>query len=195
MMMKNTMVKIGLIFFPFAIGVIILFSQDSLLSLSQKEAIEKALSDINKAPDFTLKAINDSTYTLSELKGNVVLINFWATWCGPCRMEIPEFNELYEEYHNRGFELLGISISDTKKQLKNYINSYKVKYPLLYGSTKDLSKITRDYGGVYAVPSSFLVGKNGDMLWSYPGAILKNYDPQTFADLIYKIEKELKTEE
>ncbi len=194
-MIKSTMVKGVLIFLSFIIGFIVLFSQDSLLSVSQKEAIEKALSDINKAPDFTLKAINDSTYTLSKLKGNVVLINFWATWCGPCRMEIPEFNELYEKYHNKGFELLGISISDTKKQLKNYTNSYKVKYPLLYGSANDLNKITTDFGGVYAVPSSFLVNKNGEIVWSYPGAILKNYDPQTFADLIYKIEKELKAEE
>ena len=195
MMIKSTMVKGVLIFLSFIIGFIVLFSQDSLLSVSQKEAIEKALSDINKAPDFTLKAINDSTYTLSKLKGNVVLINFWATWCGPCRMEIPEFNELYEKYHNKGFELLGISISDTKKQLKNYTNSYKVKYPLLYGSANDLNKITTDFGGVYAVPSSFLVNKNGEIVWSYPGAILKNYDPQTFADLVYKIEKELKAEE
>ena len=194
-MIKSSMVKGVLIFFSFIIGFIVLFSQDSLLSVSQKEAIEKALSDINKAPDFTLKAINDSTYTLSKLEGNVVLINFWATWCGPCRMEIPEFNELYEKYHDEGFELLGISISDTKKQLKNYTNSYKVKYPLLYGSANDLNKITTDFGGVYAVPSSFLVDKNGKMVWSYPGAILKNYDPQTFADLIYKIEKELKAEE
>ena len=194
-MIKSTMVKGKFIFLSFIIGVIVLFSQDSLLSVSQKEAIEKALSDINKAPDFTLKAINDSTYTLSKLEGNVVLINFWATWCGPCRMEIPEFNELYEKYHDEGFELLGISISDTKKQLKNYTNSYKVKYPLLYGSANDLNKITTDFGGVYAVPSSFLVDKNGEMVWSYPGAILKNYDPQTFADLIYKIEKELKAEE
>ena len=194
-MIKSTMVKGVLIFLSFIIGFIVLFSQDSLLSVSQKEAIEKALSDINKAPDFTLKAINDSTYTLSKLKGNVVLINFWATWCGPCRMEIPEFNELYEKYHNEGFELLGISISDTKKQLKNYTNSYKVKYPLLYGSANDLNKITTDFGGVYAVPSSFLVDKNGEMVWSYPGAILKNYDPQTFADLVYIIEKELKAEE
>ena len=192
--MQNKFRNSILFFCSFIIGLIILFSQDSLLSLSQKEAVEKALANINKAPDFTLQGINDSTYTLSELNGNVVLINFWATWCGPCRMEIPEFNELYDTYHKKGFELLGISISDSKKQLKNYTNSYKVKYPLLYGSTKQLSKITRDYGGVYAVPSSFLVGKNGDIIWSFPGAILKNYDPQTFADLIYKIEKELKVE-
>ena len=192
--MQNKFRNSILFFCSFIIGLIILFSQDSLLSLSQKEAVEKALANINKAPDFTLQGINDSTYTLSELNGNVVLINFWATWCGPCRMEIPEFNELYDTYHKKGFELLGISISDSKKQLKNYTNSYKVKYPLLYGSTKQLSKITRDYGGVYAVPSSFLVGKNGNIIWSFPGAILKNYDPQTFADLIYKIEKELKVE-
>ena len=194
--MKNIFIKIFIAVFSFTIGYIILFSQDTLLiSPNQKAAINKVLEDINKAPDFTLKAIDDSTFTLSELEGKVVLINFWATWCGPCRMEIPEFNELYENYHERGFELLGISISDTKKQLKNYTNSYKVEYPLLYGSTKDLNKITKDYGGVYAVPSSFLIGRNGNIIWSYPGAILKNYDPQTFADLIYKIEKELKIEE
>ena len=55
-----------------------------------------------------------------------------------------------------------------------------------------MNKIMKDYGGVYAVPSSFLVGKNGNIVWSYPGAILKNYDPQTFATLLYEIEKELK---
>jgi len=194
--MNNIFIKISMVVCSCTIGYIILFSQDtSLINPNQKAAINKVLEDINKAPDFTLKAIDDSTFTLSELEGKVVLINFWATWCGPCRMEIPEFNELYENYHERGFELLGISISDTKKQLKNYTNSYKVEYPLLYGSTKDLNKITKDYGGVYAVPSSFLIGRNGNIIWSYPGAILKNYDPQTFADLIYKIEKELKIEE
>ena len=57
-----------------------------------------------------------------------------------------------------------------------------------------MNKIMRDYDGVYAVPSSFLIGKNGNIIWKYPGAILKNYDPQTYADLIYKIEKALKVE-
>ena len=148
----------------------------------------------DKAPDFTLQSINDSTYTLSKMEDKVVLINFWATWCGPCRMEIPEFNELQEKYHKKGLEIVGISVSDTKKQLKNFIKSFNVEYPLLYGNAKDMNRIMRDYGGVYAVPSSFLIGKNGVIVWSYPGAILKNYDPQTFANLIYKIEKELEGE-
>ena len=107
-------------------------------------------------------------------------------------MEIPEFNELYKNYHEKGFEILGISVSDSKKQLKNFTKSFAVDYPLLYGNTNDMNNIMKDYGGVYAVPSSFLIGKEGSIIWSYPGAILKLYDPQTFSALVYKIEKELK---
>ena len=66
---------------------------------------------------------------------------------------------------------------------------------MLYGGTREMNKIMKDYGGVYAVPSSFLIGKNGSIIWKYPGAILKDYDPQTFATLVYKIEKELKNQE
>jgi peroxiredoxin len=177
------------------IGYIALFSQDTLITLSQKEKVKKALQDINKAPDFTLQTLNDSSYTLSNLRGKVVLINFWATWCGPCRMEIPEFNELHKSYNEKGLEILGISVSDNKNQLKNFAKSFAVDYPLLYGSTRDMNKIMKDYGGVYAVPSTFLVGKKGSIVWKYPGAILKDYDPQTFATLIYEIEKGLKENE
>ena len=187
-------IKLLLIIFLGIIGYIALFSQDTLITLSQKEKVKNVLQDINKAPDFTLLSINDSSYTLSKMEGKVVLINFWATWCGPCRMEIPEFNELQKTYHERGLNILGISVSDNKKQLKNFTKSFAVDYPLLYGSAKDMNKVMRDYDGVYAVPSSFLIGKNGNIIWKYPGAILKNYDPQTFADLVYKIEKELKVE-
>ena len=192
--MKNKIFKLLLSVFVGTIGYMLLFSQDTLINLSQKEKVRKVLQDINKAPDFTLESINDSIYTLSKMEGKVVFINFWATWCGPCRMEIPEFNEFQKHYHENGLEILGISISDNKKQLKNFAKSFSVDYPLLYGSAKEMNKIMRDYGGVYAVPSSFLIGKNGNIVWSYPGAILKNYDPHTFADLIYRIEKELKVE-
>ena len=174
------------------LGFFLLFSQELKLNLSQKKALNKVLGDINKAPDFTLTAMNDSVYMLSKLEGKVVLINFWATWCGPCRMEIPELNEMHKSYHEKGLEILGISVSDNKKQLKNFAKSFAVDYPLLYGGAREMNKIMKDYGGVYAVPSSFLVGKNGNIVWSYPGAILKNYDPQTFATLLYEIEKELK---
>ena len=192
--MKNKIVQFIIIISLVVLGYFLLFGQDTLLTLSQRIAVKKALEDINKAPDFTLTTMNDSIYTLSKLEGKVVLINFWATWCGPCRMEIPEFNELQKNYHEKGLEILGISVSDNKKQLKNFAKSFAVDYPLLYGSARDINKVMRDYGGVYAVPSSFLVGKNGSIVWSYPGAILKNYDPLTFSALVYEIEKELKVE-
>ena len=191
--MKNKIFRVFIISVLGILGYFLLFSQqDSLITLSQRDALQKVLGDINKAPDFTFNTMNDSVYTLSALEGKVVLINFWATWCGPCRMEIPEFNELYKSYHEKGLEILGISIDDNKKQLKNFAKSFAVDYPLLYGSARDMNKVMKDYGGVYAVPSSFLIGKEGSIIWSYPGAILKLYDPQTFAALVYEIEKELK---
>ena len=193
--MKNKVIRFIIIGLFGIIGYLLLFSQDSLISITQREAVREALADINKAPDFTLTALNDSVYNLKDLEDKVVLINFWATWCGPCRMEIPEFNELHKSYHEKGLEILGISVSDNKKQLKNFTKSFAVDYPLLYGGTREMNKIMKDYGGVYAVPSSFLIGKKGSIIWKYPGAILKNYDPQTFATLVYEIEKELKKQE
>jgi len=172
----------------------------TLLSLSFNDEIPSDLldklkevtQDINKASDFTLKSVNaDSIYTLSEMNDKVVLINFWATWCGPCRMEIPDFNELYKKYHRENFEILGISISDTEDQLQNFLKAYNIDYPILYGSQNDMQKIIIDYGGVYSIPMSFLIGKNNQIKRVYPGAILKQFDPNMFADLIFNIESSI----
>ena len=171
-----------------------------LLSFSFSEKIpddllnklKEVTQDVNKASDFSLKSINaDSIYTLSELKDKVVLINFWATWCGPCRMEIPDFNELYEKYPREEFEILGISISDTAEQLKNFLKAYKIDYPVLYGNQSEMQKIIIDYGGVYSIPMSFLIGKDNEVKRVYPGAILKQYDPNMFADLVFNIENSI----
>lgn len=153
-----------------------------------KSLIEKSK---NYAPDFKLNDSNDSLYVLSDLRGKVVLINFWATWCGPCRMEIPDFIELYDKYNDKGFEILGISLSDSKEALVNFANVYKVNYPFLYGNNKQINEITNLYGGVPAVPWSFLVGNNGEIIDTYPGAILKQYDPVTYSRLEQTIISEL----
>ena len=153
-----------------------------------KSLIEKSK---NYAPDFKLNDSNDSLYVLSDLRGKVVLINFWATWCGPCRMEIPDFIELHDKYNDKGFEILGISLSDSKDALINFANIYKVNYPLLYGNNKQINEITNLYGGVPAVPWSFLVGINGEIIDTYPGAILKQYDPVTYSRLEQTIISEL----
>ncbi|MBC8311670.1 MAG: TlpA family protein disulfide reductase [Candidatus Marinimicrobia bacterium] len=167
-----------------------LIAQDGISS-AQREAIKKMTESINTAPDFTLTSLADSTYTLSNMKDKVVLVNFWATWCGPCRMEIPDFNELYLKHHKEGFEILGIAMDGTKKSLKNFTKSYKMEYPILYGSARDLNKVSMDYGGVMSLPTSVLIGKNNEVIRTYPGAILKSYNPQQYATFVYEIEKAL----
>jgi len=161
------------------------------ISASQLEAIKEITKDINIAPDFSLSSLDDSTYTLSNMKNNVILVNFWATWCGPCRMEIPDFNELYLKHHKEGLEILGIAMDGTKKSLKNFTKSYKMEYPILYGNARDLSKVSMDYGGVVSLPTSVLIGRNNEVIRTYPGAILKSYNPQQYAAFVYEIEKAL----
>lgn len=161
------------------------------ITAAQLEAIKKLTENINTAPDFTLSSLDDSTYTLSNMKDNVVLLNFWATWCGPCRMEIPDFNELYLKHHKEGFEILGIAMDGTKKSLKNFTKSYTMEYPILYGNARDLNKVSMDYGGVMSLPTSVLIGKNNEVIRTYPGAILKSYNPQHYAAFVYEIEKAL----
>ena len=128
---------------------------------------------------------------LKQLKGKVVLINFWATWCGPCRMEIPDLNELYAKYNDLGLEILGVSTSDSEKQLKEFKSSYNIFYPLLYGNPSDTYKIQMEYG-VYSIPISFLVDKKGELIRVYSGLISKQYNSNAYTDLIINIEKALK---
>ncbi len=177
------------------LSVIILllsFSFATDITPEQLDKVKEITKDINKASDFSLKSISaDSVYTLSKMNDKVILINFWATWCGPCRMEIPDFNELYEKYSEKGFEILGVSISDTKDQLIKFLKAYKIDYPVLYGNQIEMQKMISDYGGVYSVPMSFLIGKNNQIKRVYPGAILKQYDPSMYSDLIFNIETSL----
>ena len=146
-------------------------SQDSL-----DNVIISLLEDINKVPDFSLKSNKGDLYNIRDLEGKVILLNFWATWCGPCRMEIPELNEMQAKYGEDNFMILGISISDTKKALDDFMKYYEVEYPLLYGNPKEIEKVLIDYGGIFSVPTSILINKKGEEIFSYPGAILKSYD-------------------
>ena len=164
-----------------------LFPNENKISPELKRMVDEATRDINKAADFILYDINGKKISLSDYKGRVVLINFWATWCGPCRMEIPDLKELKKKYGKRGFEVLGISISDKQSMLKKFSDAYDITYPLLYGSSSEMGNIAANYGGLQAVPQSFLVDSDGRIVLHFPGAILKNYDPRSFNMLEQKI--------
>ena len=167
--------------------IIFLISINFIFSQNNEEP------DYIPAPDFTLSLFNsksvlseDSSITLSSLTGNVVLLNFWATWCGPCIAEIPEFNDLYNKYKMEGLEILGVSVSDNYRQLEKFTKKIDVQYKLLFGTTDNMSSVMQDYGNVYSVPISFLINREGLVVRGYPGAILGEYWSSLLKDDILK---------
>ena len=117
----------------------------------------------------------DSLIKLDMFKNKVILLNFWATWCGPCIAEIPEFNSLYSKYNSDGFEILSISVNDSENQLKKFTNKIDVDYKILFGSLEDMSIVIQNYGGFNSVPVSYLINREGMVVRGYPGAILGEY--------------------
>lgn len=109
--------------------------------------------------DFTLKDMNDADFKLADLKGKVVLVNFWASWCGPCLQEIPEFVKVREAYASKGFEIVGISIDDTAQQLRDFAAKYKTNYPLVQVT----AEVEEAYGPVFGLPTSILIARDGSV--------------------------------
>ena len=123
-----------------------------------------------KAPDFTLKTSDGKTIQLSKLKGKVVLVNFWAAWCGPCRYEIPDFMDVYTQYKSKGFELIGIALDEEGWEVvKPYATEQKINYPIVVGD----GELAMAYGGIEAIPTSFLVDKDGYIVGKHVGVLPK----------------------
>jgi peroxiredoxin len=119
------------------------------------------------APDFTLKAVQDGKeYSLSQLKGKVVLINFFTYFCGPCREEMPHLSQMDQELKGQGFQTLGIGLSSTPDQLKQIVSQLKLAYPVLEGT----DAVSKAYGGVELVPLTFIIDKQGNIAHKVLGA-------------------------
>jgi thiol-disulfide isomerase/thioredoxin len=114
------------------------------------------------APDFALKSLPDGkTLQLSSLKGKAVLVNFWATWCEPCKAEIPWLIELQKKYGPQGLQIVGVTKEDSdEKTIANFAQKMGMNYPILVGTTKVLDS----YGGIDGLPTSFFIDRSGKVV-------------------------------
>ena len=109
------------------------------------------------APDFVLKSATGENLRLSEYRGEVVMINFWATWCGPCRQEMPLLDDLYSRYRRVGFSLLGVNIDDDARRAMQMVDELGVNFPVLFDERKEVSRLYE----VQAMPVTVLVDRAG----------------------------------
>lgn len=118
-----------------------------------------------KAPDFTLPAIGGTNLRLQEQRGRVVMVNFWATWCGPCRVEMPHLNRLYDKYRGSGFVLLGVNIDEEPRKAADLAAKLGLRFPVLFDSEK---KVSRLYD-LSAMPSTVLIDRDGRVRYIHRG--------------------------
>lgn len=117
------------------------------------------------APDFALKSGQGENLRLSEFRGEVVMINFWATWCGPCRQEMPLLDELYGRYQKVGFQLLGVNLDDDQRRAEQMAKNLGVQFPVLYDESKDVSRLYE----VNAMPVTVLIDRSGVVRYTHYG--------------------------
>ncbi|MFO7448039.1 MAG: TlpA disulfide reductase family protein [Ignavibacteriaceae bacterium] len=125
-----------------------------------------------KAPEFNLKSTDGKDVKLSDYSGKIVILDFWATWCGPCRMGVPDLVELQNEYKDK-LVVIGISldqVSGTVNDVKPFMQEYKINYPVIFGN----EQIAMDYGNIQAIPTSFIIDQQGNVTNRYVGLTHKS---------------------
>ena len=155
------------------------FFQIDLNSSSKANAAEK--SNLKPAPDFTLKDINGKDVKLSDFKGKVVVVDFWATWCAPCRMELPHLIELQKKFEKQGFTFIGISVDEEGvKVVKPFSEKNKINYPILISD----DKVQKDFGGIFGYPTAFLIDQKGNIVKKYFGYTSKQVFEKDISSLL-----------
>jgi thiol-disulfide isomerase/thioredoxin len=148
------------------------------LNKEQKDAMEISNSS-NKAPDFSLVGPENKKVSLSDYKGKVVIVDFWATWCPPCRKGIPDLIDLQSEFGSK-IAVIGISVdTDTKNQVASFAKNNNMNYTVLFATPE----VVQSYGNIESIPTSFIIDKNGNIVNQYVGLTPK----ETYVSEIKKL--------
>lgn len=154
-----------------------------IVACSPSRPVPSAVKNSNqrkKAPDFALKDGSGKLVHLADYKGKVILLDFWATWCGPCKIEIPWFTEFERKYKDRGFEVLGVSMDDDGwKVVAPFVQEKKINYRVLMGDDKTGDQ----YGGLEALPTTFVIDRSGRIASVHVGLTNK----KDFSDAIEQL--------
>lgn len=141
---------------------------------------EQTKNDLLPAPDFTLETMEGTSFTLSEQKGKIVILNIWATWCAPCREEIPDFMEIQEEMEEH---LLFVGVSVDEKGwdvVVPFAEEFEINYPIVL----DDGTVSEKYGPIMGIPMSFIINEEGDVAYVIPGMIRKELLQRTLEEMI-----------
>ncbi len=193
---KNNLMKsknIALVVFAVGLGVLTWRSSNAssggacfarlFPTSSQVRPIANTEGAGKAAPAFELKDLEGKTVKLSDFKGKVVLLNFWATWCPPCREEIPDLVALQNEYKDKGLVVLGVSLDQNgPAQVKSFVSRMKINYPVVIGD----EKMAMSYGSIQAIPTTFYIDRAGKIAGMHEGGADKEMFEQAVKPLLEK---------
>jgi len=149
---------------------------------AQSPACDKPSKPANL--NFTLKDSAGKDFNLSSQKGKVILLDFWATWCPPCKVEIPWFVEFQGKYGPKGLIVIGVSVDDPAAALKPFGEKFKVNYPLLVGDGRNDIKGPRGYNAAWGLPKTFVIGRDGAICKTHIGLSVKEHFEQQIKSLL-----------
>lgn len=129
-----------------------------------------AATEFPLAPGFSVTDLAGQQINLADYRGKVVILDFWATWCGPCRMEIPGFVQLQKQLGPQGLQIIGISMDDGPAPVREFYKQFDMNYPVAMGS----EKLGELYGGIIGLPTTFVIGRDGRIYDKIPGAVDRN---------------------
>jgi peroxiredoxin len=160
----------ALVFVALLVAILAMLASGKYLDRARKHGPVKLVGDVQgvPAPDFTLPSLDGRKVKLSDFRGKAVLLNFWATWCPPCKVEMPWFEDLQKQYAQDGLVVLGVAMDDSEPAtIAKFASQLGVNYPVLLGT----DQVSDDYGDVQYLPTTFYIGRDGTIVDKMTGLL------------------------